>query len=153
MFVHGKTKKTYYSIKEKIKYYKGVINGTIKSDVKTKRKAKARLKSLTKLDSRSFNEPTLIITNDNHFGNEMSKPRLCIVTAKDNKGRVFVAPIQHKSTKSIVLDKQIDRQISKTSDGHNRWIDKSDIYETKYIKNVKKLTKYDIAKIKDLYNK
>ena len=59
MFVHGKTKKTYYSIKEKIKYYKRVINGTIKSD----------------------------------------------------------------------------------------------IYETKYIKNVKKLTKYDIAKIKDLYNK
>ncbi len=153
MFVHGKTKKTYYSIKEKIKYYKRVINGTIKSDVKTKRKAKARLKSLTKLDNRTFDEPTLIITNDTHFGDNISKPRLCIVTAKDNKGRVFVAPIQHKSTKSIVLDKQIDRQISKTSDGHNRWIDKSDIYETKYIKNVKKLTKYDIAKIKDLYNK
>lgn len=146
MFVHGKTKKTYYSIKEKIKYYKGVINGTIKSDVKTKRKAKARLKSLTKLDSRSFNEPTLIITNDNHFGNSISKPRLSIVIDKDNKGRLLSIGTEHAISKSIILDKNNTFQTSNSK----AWIDKSEIYETKYISGINGLTKYDIAKLSKL---
>lgn len=88
-----------------------------------------------------------------HFGNNISKPRLCVVTAKDTKGRLLVAPVLKKISKTIVLDKQIDRQISKTSDGHNRWIDVNDAYETKYLNGVKPLTKYDKAKIRDLYYK
>lgn len=87
------------------------------------------------------------------FGNNISKPRLCVVTAKDNKGRLFVAPVYKKTSKTIVLDKQIDRQISKTSEGHNKWIDISDVYETKVLNGVKPLTKYDKAKISDLYHK
>lgn len=153
MFIHGRTNKKYYSIKEKINYYKKVINGFVDCDIKTKRKAKVRLKSLQKLDNRTFDEPTLIITNDTHFGNKMSKPRACVVTSKDNKGRLFVAPIYDKTTKTVVLDNQIDRQISKTSEGHNKWIDISDVYETKYIAGIKPLTKYDKSKIKDLYRK
>lgn len=154
MFTHGRINKNIYSIKEKIKYYKGIINGSVEcNDTKTKRKAKLRLKSLQKLDNRTFDEPTLIVTNDTHFGNNISKPRVCVVTAKDNKGRLFVAPVYKKTSKTIVLDKQIDRQISKTSEGHNKWIDISDVYETKVINGVKPLTKYDKAKIRDLYHK
>ena len=154
MFKHGKTDKKIYSIKEKIKYYKGIINGSVEcNDTKTKRKAKLRLKSLQKLDNRTFDEPTLIVTDDKHYGNKIAKPRLCVVTAKDNKGRLFVAPVYRKTSKDIVLDKQIDRQISKTSEGHNKWIDISDVYETKLLTGVKALTKYDKAKIRDLYHK
>ena len=95
MFIHSKTGKKYYSIREKINYYKGVIEGKIQAPPKAKRKAKARLKTLTKLNDRAYNEPTLIVTNDTHFDNKISKPRLCIAYKVDSKGRVLVHPVTY----------------------------------------------------------
>ena len=67
MFTHGRTNYTYYSVRVKINYYKKVINGRIQASVKTRRKAKLRLKTLNKINKQSYNEPRLIITDNTHF--------------------------------------------------------------------------------------
>ena len=151
MFKHGKTGQVYYSVREKINYYKAVIAGKKDAPAATKRKAKFRLKTLEKLNARTFDEPTLIVTDDKHFGNEMHKPRLGVVVAQDKRGgdRVLVAPIHHRTSKVVVLDKTPDRQI----DERKNWVNKSEIYETKYISGVKPLTKYDKAKIRLNFDK
>lgn len=150
MFKHGKTNKIYYSIREKINYYKDVISGKNKNvSIKTKRKAPVRLKTLNRLNNRSYDEPTLIITSDKNFGNNIDKPRLCVVIDKDDKGRLLVCNIEQRTSKTIILDKNINRQIG----NKKRWIDKSDVYETKYISNTKDLSKYDKDKIKNILRK
>lgn len=146
MFKHGMTEKVYYSVREKINYYKAVIDGRRDAPAAIKRKAKLRLKTLEKLNARTFDEPTLIVTDDKHFGNETHKPRLGVVVAQDKRGgdRVLVAPIHHRTSKVVVLDRTPDRQV----DERKNWVNKSEIYETKYISSVKPLTKYDKAKIR-----
>lgn len=136
MFIHDKTNKTHYSVREKIKYYNGILSGKITADSKKKRKAKLRLKTLTKINNQTYNEPRLIVTNDKHFGNGINKPRLCVAYTEDNKKRIKVFPIRERTTKSIIIDNNVERQIESTY----RWLDKSDVYETKYINNVKPLS-------------
>ena len=112
MFRHGKTGKIYYSINEKISYYKRVIAGEEpNASVATKRKAKGRLKTLERLSKRDFAEPEIIITDDKKFGDHISKPRACVVVEKNNNS-LRVAPLNGRETKYIILDKNIDRQIS-----------------------------------------
>ena len=150
MFEHGKNKDKYYSIREKINYYQKVIKGTVVASAKTKRKAKTRLKTLMKLNERRFEEPTLIVTDDKHFGDGISKPRLAVVVDTDpKKGKLYVASVNQRTSKAIILDNQIDRQI----DERKKWIDRSDVYETKYIKGVKPLTRYDKRKIIEIARK
>ena len=152
MFIHGKTGKTYYSVREKINYYKRVINGTEKNvSVATKRKAPLRLKTLQRINEQDYSEPRLIITDDKHFSCGMSKPRMCVAVQEDNKGRVLVAPLYKRTTKTMILDTEVGRQISSSRDGKAKYIDKSDIYERKYIDSKALLTKYDKAKIKELF--
>lgn len=154
MFKHGKTGVIYYSIKEKIDYYESIVSKK-KTDVSnaTKRKAPLRLKALRKLDQRTFEEPTLVVTDDKFFGNGISKPRPVVVVDKNQKGRLLVAPLYNATSQQVVLDNNIGRQISKTADGKNKWITSSDLYETKYVSTLKPLSKNDKRKIKDLYKK
>ena len=149
MFKHGMTGKVYYSVREKINYYKAVIDGRRDAPAATKRKAKLRLKTLEKLNARTFDEPTLIVTDDKHFGNEIAKPRAAAIVDKDNKGRLLVVGIHHRTANEIILDKNPARQIS----GRKVWIDRSDVYETKDILGLKPLTKYDKEKIKQILQK
>ena len=65
----------------------------------------------------------------------------------------MIAPMQKRTSKTIIYDKNIGRQISNTSDGHIRWIDRSDVYETKYVDEKMSLTKYDKAKVKAVFAK
>ncbi|MBO5027150.1 MAG: hypothetical protein J6C23_02665 [Clostridia bacterium] len=149
MFIHGKTKKKYYSVREKINYYKKVIAGKQQAPPTTKRKAKARLRTLQRIDSQTYAEPTFIVTNDKHFGNGIDKPRLGVVIDTDSRGRLLVASVNHRTSKAVILDKQPFRQV----DERKKWIDKSEVYETKYIDSVKSLTRYDKAKIIDILRK
>ena len=152
MFVHGKTGKTYYSVREKINYYNKVINGKIEVSPAVKRKAKLRLKSLIKINEQDYSVPRIIMTNDKKFNSDnFEKPRICVAIKEDDKNRIFVAPMLKTNSQTIILDKDINRQISNTSEGHCRWIDKSDVYETKTISNVCSLSKYDIAKIRKIF--
>ena len=147
MFVHGKTNKKYYSVREKINYYNKVLKGQIVAPLKTRRKAKLRLKTLNKINNQLYNEPRLIVTDDKHFGNSISKPRLCIAYGTDKKGRIKVYSIEKRSSNIIILDNNIDRQIS----SKYKFLDKSDVYETKYILGVKPLTKNTKQKIKYIH--
>ncbi len=149
MFEHGKTKKKYYSVREKINYYKRVLAGKQQAPATTKRKAKARLRTLQRIDSQSYTEPTFIVTNDKYFGNGIDKPRLGVVIDTDNRGRLLVASVNHRTSKAVILDKQPFRQV----DERKKWIDRSEVYETKYIDGLKPLTKYDKAKIIEILRK
>ena len=149
MFIHGKTNKKYYSVREKINYYKKVIAGTQQAPASTKRKAKARLRTLQRIDAQTYREPTFIVTNDKHFGNKINKPRLGIVIDADNRGRLLVASVNQRTSNAVILDREPSRQV----DERKKWIDKSEVYETKYIDGVKSLTKYDKAKIVEILRK
>lgn len=154
MFKHGKTGYTYYSVNEKINYYTAMLKTCKTADGKPISKAKedyarSRLSLLQGLKSRSFVEPDLIVTDDKCFGDPISKPRLCVVIDADNKGRVFVAPVVERTTKSIILDGDYNRQIG----DKRKWIDRSNIYETKYIYGASSLTNNDRAKIKSILRK
>ncbi|MDE5601612.1 MAG: hypothetical protein K2J16_03855 [Clostridia bacterium] len=151
MFKHGMTGKTYYSVREKINYYSGILKGKTPSTPELKEKAKKRLPELQRINEQSYNEPKIIVTDDKKFGNGISKPRLCVAVKEDDKKRVLVAPIMKNNSNYIILDNDIERQISKTSDGKNKWIDRNDIYEGKYIIPHAELTARDKAKIKRLY--
>ena len=106
------------------------------------------MRTLTKLNNRDFNEPTLVVTDDKVFGNKISKPRLSVVIDKDDD-RLLVLPIYHRTTKQIILDNAPERQI----DIRKRWIDKSNVYEDKYIDGAKSLTRYDKKKISLIWGK
>ena len=151
MFIHGRTNKVYYSVREKINYYKNVINKKINVSAEIRRKAPLRLKTLNKINNQTYDEPTLIVTDDKRFGNPISKPRLCVAYKTDSKNRVIVRPLNKRTTESIILNNNINRQIDKKY----RAIDKSDIYENKYVLNengsLVKLDKKDIKKIKSMY--
>ncbi len=156
MFKHGRAGKVCYSVREKINYYKKVISGNITDvPVSTRRKAKARLKSLEKINNQSYDEPRLIVTDDKHFDHKMSKPRLAIAYGENSKGNIFVVPIYGRAaeTKTIIFDKDINRQASVNSHGKARYLDKSDVYEQKYVSKNFGLTKYDKAKIKSIFKK
>lgn len=149
MFKHSKTGKTHYSIREKINHYNGIISGKKEGTTSQKRKARNRLSFLKKLDSRTFDEPTLIVTNDRHFGNPIDKPRACVTIDRDSKGRVLVTPVTKRTSKVIILDKDSGRQIGEK----RKWIDKSEVYETKYISDLKSLTAYDKNKVVQILKK
>ena len=72
-----------------------------------------------------------------------------VVIDADKKNRVLVAPVNQRTTKAIVLDKQPDRQVGE----RKAWIDKSEIYEIKYIRGVQPLTVYDKTKVKQILRK
>ena len=152
MFKHGKTNKIYYSVREKIRYYTGILDGKIAATDQLKKKAKRRLPQLKRIDKQSYAEPKVIITDDKTFGNAISKPRLCIVVKEDAKHNLLVAPVYKTTSKQVVFDNDITRQISKTSEGKNKWIGKEAVYESKYIEPRLKLTKSDKLKIKRLYD-
>ena len=152
MFKHGKTGYIYYSGREKINYYTDIIKGKRAADDTLKAKAIKRLPELQRLDKQSYSEPKVIVTDDKKFGNGISKPRLCIAVKEDNKKRVLVAPIMKVTSNYVILDNNIDRQISKTADGRNKWLDRNDIYEDKYFSPPLVLTERDKAKIKRLYS-
>ena len=150
MFKHGKTNQVYYSVREKINYYSGILKDkTAKPELKAK--AIRRLPELQCIDSQSYDEPKVVVTDDKKFGNGMSKPRLCIAVKEDNKKRVLVAPVMKVTSNYVIFDNNIDRQISKTADGRNKWIGRDEIYEDKYITPRLELTKRDKEKIKRLY--
>lgn len=143
MFKHSKTGFVYYSIREKINHYNKIISGKKDATVAQKRKAKARLSALEKLNKRNFEEPTLIVTNDYHFGNRVSKPRACVTIDKDSNGRILVTPVVKRTTGIIILNKDNTRQIGNSK----KWIDSSEVYENKYIQGLKSLSKYDKEKV------
>lgn len=152
MFKHEKTKHIYYSVHDKISYYTDILNGKIAATDQLKKKAKRRLPQLKRIDKQSYAEPKVIITDDKTFGNAISKPRLCIVVKEDAKHNLLVAPVYKTTSKQVVFDNDITRQISKTSEGKNKWIGKEAVYESKYIEPRLKLTKSDKLKIKRLYD-
>ena len=150
MFKHGKTGQTYYSVREKIKYYnKRAYND---SSVTPEQKAYAikRLGELNVLDKKPYNEPRFVVTDDKFFGNGISKPRLCVAVTEDDKQRVMLAPVVKRTAKTMLLDEDVDRQIS---DRPVKWVNKSDIYERKYVDSKAELTKYDKAKLAVLFRK
>ena len=148
-FVHGKTGYTYYSVNEKLNYYKKMINNPRSVSSEDLLKAKKRISELEKLKSRSFEEPTLIVTNDKHFKNGISKPRVAVVVDKDAKGKLIIASVNKRTTDSIVLDRTPDRQV----DSRITSIDRSEVYETKYVSNLNPLTEYDKIKMNNRYKK
>ena len=150
MFQHGKTNKVYHSIQEKLKYFKDGSNDLSLSK-EQRGYAKNRIKQLNKLHRRNFDDPELVVTDDKKFGNGMSKPRLCVAVKQDSKNRVLLAPLIKTTCNYVVLDNDIDRLISKTADGRNKWVNKDDIYEDKYISPHAELTSRDKQKIKRLY--
>lgn len=150
MFVHGKTNKRYFSVKEKLAYYKARVNdSSLTSEQKSY--ARQRICELDGIDKWSYQNPRMVVVNDSKFGNPMSKPRLCVAIKSDNKNRILVAPLMRTNTNYIILDNDIERQISKTADGKNKWVSRDEIYEDKYISPHAELTDRDIAKIKRLY--
>ena len=91
MFIHGKTGKKHYSVREKINYYTRVIKGKEQGvSAATKRKAPLRLKTLQRINEQSYDTPRIIVTDDKHFGNKESKPRMCVALKEDAKGSVLV---------------------------------------------------------------
>ena len=149
MFKHGMTGKVYYSVREKINYYKAVIAGKKDAPATTKRKAKLRLKTLEKLNARTFDEPTLIVTDDKHFGHKMSKPRACVVVGQDKKNRLLACPVHKRTTKAVILENDTSRQV----EGTPKPLDRSDVYETKYINGLASLTSGDKKRLKAVHGK
>ena len=154
MFIHGKTNKIYYSVREKIKYYNDCLKGKFlkpgqRLPAYKKEYAEFRIAQLKGSIKDKYNEPTIIVTNDKFFGNPIAKPRLSVVIDEDNKGRILCSPILPRTSKNIILDNDIDRQIG----DKRKWIDKSEIYETKYIENACSLTNYDKKKIINILRK
>lgn len=151
MFKHGKTGEVYYSVREKIKHYNKIAFNDKSATAAQKQHAMQRLNELTAIDKSTYIEPTIIVTDDKRFGNGISKPRLCVAIKEDSKNRIFVAPITKTTSNQVILDNDIERQISKTADGKNKWINRDDIYEVKYISPHSELTERDKRKIKRLY--
>lgn len=148
MFIHGRTGEKIYSVREKINHYKGILKQK-HVGAKKREYAEMRLQELQWLNEQSYSEPTMIVTDDKHFGNKISKPRGCVVVGKDNKNRLIVCPVHKRTTKSLVLDNDISRQVEVK--GHK--ISDSEVYELKYIDGLKELTKNDQCKIREIFSK
>lgn len=144
MFVHGKTKQVYYSVREKIKHYSKRAYNDKSVTPEQKAYALKRLGELKALDNQPYTEPRFVVTDDKFFGNGISKPRLCVAVLEDSKQRVMLAPVVKRTTKTMILDEDIERQIS---DRPVKWVDKNDIYERKYVNSKAELTTHDKAKL------
>lgn len=146
-FVHNSNKKINYSIVEKIKHYTDISKGKKTYKNITKTFARKRLAELKQLNQRTFEQPDLVVVNDTVFGNKGDKPRLSVAfLTKDKKIRAL--PLHKKKTKALVLDNYLDRQL----DERGAWVEKSDLYETKYVPSVLPLTESDKKKILAFYN-
>ena len=154
MFEHSKTKKKYYSVREKINYYKGILNGKGLKEgqrlpARVREYAEFRLTQLKGSLKTSYKDPAVIVTNDRFLGNKISKPRGCVVIDEDSKDRILVSPMEKRTSKCIILDNDISRQV-----GNKKvWISKSEIYENKYIENLPNLTFNDKNKIINILRK
>lgn len=150
MFQHGKTGKIYYSIREKIKYYNKRAYNDSSITAEQRAYALKRLSELKALDKQSYSEPHLVVTDDKFFGNGISKPRLCVAVTEDKKERVLLAPVVKRTTKTMILDEDVKRQISSKP---VKWVNKDNIYERKYIDSDVEFTKHDKAKLSVLFRK
>lgn len=149
MFKHEKTGKIYYSVREKINYYSDILKGKIPASKELKAKAKQRLPELQKVNAQSYDEPTMIVTDDKHFGNKMSKPRACVVVGQDSKKRLLACPVHKRTAKTVILENDTSRQVESTV----KPLDRSDVYETKNISGLATLTSGDIKRIKSIHGK
>lgn len=148
MFIHGKTNEKYYSVREKKNYYKKRINDKSLSE-KQRKYALTRFEELVELDKRDFVKPTVIVTNDKHFNNEISKPRVVVAYGKDEKNRLIVYPIHKREIKTIIPDNDYSRQI----EGKPAKIADSEVYELKYVDTFKPLTENDLKKFEAIHKK
>lgn len=149
MFIHGKTGKEYYSVREKIKYYKKRAFNDNTITAKQKKYALKRLSELSVIDKSDYREPTMIVTDDKHFGNKISKPRACVVVGQDIKKRLIVCPVHDRTVKTVILDNDHTRQV----DYDSKRIDRSDVYEIKNIDGLLPLTDNDKKKLSLIHDK
>ena len=149
MFKHGMTGKVYYSVREKINYYINILKGKIPASTELKNKAKRRLPELQGINLQSYNEPTMIVTDDKLFGNRMSKPRACVVVGVDKKNRLLACPVRDRTTKTVILENDTSRQV----EGTPKLLDRSDVYETKYMLGLAVLTGGDKKRLEAIHCK
>lgn len=149
MFTHGKTGKVYYSVREKINYYSEVLKGKKPATKELRAKAEKRLHELQRINNQSYAEPTMIVTDDKHFGNAISKPRACVVVGQDSKQRLLTCPVYDRTTKIVILENDTSHQVDKKV----KFLDRSDVYETKYISDLATLTSGDKKRLRAIYAK
>ncbi len=149
MFKHEKTGKIYYSVREKINYYSGILKGKIPATKELKEKATKRLLELQKINTQSYDEPVMIVTDDKHFGHKMSKPRACVVVGQDSKKRLLACPVHSRTAKTVILENDTSRQV----ESKPKPIDRSEVYETKYISGLAILTNSDKKRLKAIHEK
>lgn len=149
MFIHNKTGEKYYSVREKIKHYSKIAYNDKTVTPAQKKHALQRLAELKAIDNLPYSEPTMIVTDDKHFGNKKSKPRACVVVGQDSKKRLLACPVHDRTTKTVILENDTTRQI----DNNIKPLDRSDVYETKYISGLATLTSGDKKRLKAIYGK
>lgn len=147
-YQNGAYTKKNYSIREKINHYTAILNGKKKYPV-SKEYAEMRLKELKALDKRTFSEPTIIATCDRYLNGKEFKPRAGVVVGKNNAGKLLVCPIRKRTTKTVILENDITRQVEAGAIS----LDCAEVYETKLIDGLKPLSKSDIQKIKAIHAK
>ncbi len=149
MFKHEKTGKVYYSVREKINYYSDILKGRIPASRELKAKAKQRLPELQSINVQTYDEPAMIVTDDKRFGNAISKPRACVVVGQDSKKRLLACPVHKRTAKTVILENDTTRQVDSTI----KPLDRSDVYETKYISGLATLTSGDKKRLKAIHGK
>lgn len=149
MFIHGRTGKKIYSVRDKIKHYNKIAYNDKTVTPAQKQYALRRLGELKELDKAPYDEPTMIVTDDKLFGNGISKPRACVVVGQDEKKRLLVCPIHDRTTKTVILDHDTLRQV----DAREKPLDRSEVYETKNIPALVPLTFYDKRKLRQIHGK
>lgn len=70
MFVHGKTKQVYYSVREKIKHYSKRAYNDKSVTPEQKAYALKRLGELKALDNQPYTEPRFVVTDDKFLETE-----------------------------------------------------------------------------------
>ena len=149
MFKHGKTGQIYYSVREKINYYSKRAYNNKSISPAQKQHALNRLAELKAIDSARYDEPTMIVTNDRRLGNGIDKPRACVVLGEEEKKRLVVSPVYDRTVKAVILDNDYTRQV----DSVEKRIDRSEVYELKYIDGLMPLTENDKRKIRYIHAK
>ena len=149
MFIHGRTGEKIYSVREKIKHYSKIAYNDKSATSAQKKHALQRLDELKAIDSCKYDEPIMIVTDDKHFGHKMSKPRACVVVGQYSKNRLLACPLHKRTAKTVILENDTSRQVESTT----KPLDRSDVYETKYINGLATLTKGDIKRLKAIHCK
>ncbi len=149
MFIHGRTGEKIYSVREKIKHYSKIAYNDKSATSAQKKHALQRLDELKAIDSCKYDEPIMIVTDDKHFGHKMSKPRACVFVGQDSKNRLLACPLHKRTAKTVILENDTSRQVESTT----KPLDRSDVYETKYINGLATLTKGDIKRLKAIHCK